>query len=184
MLIPVGISNRHVHLTNEDWTKLFGNKEMTLKANLKQPDNFACEEVVTIKTEKNVIENVRVLGPCRNYTQIEISLTDARTLGINPPIRQSGDVINSGIVTIIGPCGSITTEGCIIPGRHIHITKEEKDRYNLPDVVSLKVDGIKGGIIGNVELKIADKAFFEVHLDTDEANAFNLKNNQELEIIL
>ncbi len=182
MLVPIGISNRHVHLTKEDFKVLFGDKEMTLKASLKQPGNFACEEVVTIKTEKGLIEKVRVLGGYRSYTQVELSGTDARILGINPPVRQSGDVLGGAEAVIVGPVGSINTTGCIIPQRHIHILPEDKMHLGLPDVVSLVVPGEKGGVIGDVHVRATENSYFEAHLDTDEANAFRLNNNQELEI--
>lgn len=182
MKVPVGVSNRHVHLTKEDFIKLFGKEEMSIKANLKQPKNYACEEVLIVKTDKSELKNVRILGPFRSYTQIELAGTDARILGINPPVRESGDIENSEFVTLIGPCGEIKTNGAIVPQRHIHITSEEKEKLGLPDVVSLVVEGEKGGVIGDVHIKEAVEAFFEVHLDTDEANAFRLKPNQELEI--
>lgn len=184
MKISVGISNKHFHCTKEDFKILFGKEEFVIKGELKQPKNYACMETVTIKTDKSQFDNVRFLGPFRNYTQVELSATDARTLGINPPVRASGDVIGGETVTIIGPCGTVETTGCILPQRHIHITKEDKEKYKLPEVVSLKVEGQKGGIIGDVHLKESAEAFFEVHLDTDEANAFCLQNNQELEIIV
>lgn len=184
MKVNVGISNRHIHLTKEDLYILFGNNyELNMKASLKQPNQYACIEMVTICTNKDKIENVRILGPVRGYTQVELSKTDAYKLGINPPVRDSGDIENSEIVTIIGPCGRITKPCCIIARRHIHITKEEKEKYNLPDIVSVKVDGIRGGIMDEVYIKVSDEAFFEMHIDTDEANAYFLKNNDEVEII-
>lgn len=182
MFVPVGISNRHIHLTKEDFTLLFGKEEMTIKSNLKQPKNYACEEVLTIKSDKAEIKNVRILGPFRPYTQVELAGTDARILGINPPVRESGDVENSEFVTLIGPAGSLKVGGVILPQRHIHITYEDKEKLNLPDVVSIEVQGVKGGLISDVHIKASEEAFFEVHLDTDEANAFRLKNDQELEI--
>ena len=181
MKIKVGVSNHHVHLTQKDLDILFG-KELTLKSDLTQPKQFASNEVVTIKTNKSEINNVRVLGPTRNYTQIEISRTDAYKLGLNPPVRTSGDLENSEIVTLIGPNGSIVTNGCIIADRHIHITNKEKDMYKLPDKVNIKIDGIKKGII-EVNIKPSEDAFFELHLDTDDANAFLLKNGDEVEIL-
>ncbi len=183
MKISVGVSNKHVHLNEEDFKKLFGNIEMEKKVDLKQPGNFATNHVVTVKTSKNEIKNVRVLGPCRDYTQIEIAKTDAVILGVNPPIRPSGDLEGSEVVTLVGPNGEITTNGCIIPQRHIHITKKMQEDYNLPDIVSVQIDGVKGGILTNVHLKLADDAYFEIHLDTDEANGLLIKNNDEIEII-
>lgn len=183
MLVPVGISNRHFHCTKEDFIALFGKETFVIKANVKQPKNFACEETVTIRTAKNEIKNVRLLGPFRKYTQVEISATDARTLGINPPVRESGDVENAASLEIVGPNGTITTTGCIIAQRHIHITFEDQKKLGLPDVVSVKVEGEKGGILSDVHIKASEEAYFEIHLDTDEANAFKLSNDQELKII-
>lgn len=181
MKIKVGISNRHVHLKEEDVKILFG-ESLTKIKDLNQPNNYASNNFVTVKTSKSCIENVRVVGPERDYTQIEISKTDAYKLGINPPVRTSGDLSGSEVVTLIGPCGSLTTDGCIIADRHIHITEEDRIKYNLKDKVNIRIEGIKKGII-EVNLKICDNAFFELHLDTDDANAFLLNNGDELEII-
>lgn len=184
MKVKVGISNRHVHLTKEDVKILFGeNYVLSKKSDLKQPNQFACLEVVTIKTLKSQIDNVRILGPVRNYTQVEISKTDAYKLGINPPLRDSGDLIDASDIEIIGPNGTIKKSCCIIARRHIHITREDKIKYNLPEIVSLKINGERGGIINNVFVKVSNEAYFEAHLDMDEANAFFLKNEDELEII-
>lgn len=180
MKVKVGISNRHVHLKEEDINILFG-KDLEKLKDLSQPNNYITNNFVTIKTDKSSIENVRVVGPKRNYTQIEISKTDAYKLGIDPPVRTSGDLSESEIVTLIGPCGSIKTNGCIISDRHIHITLEDKVKYNLKDKVNLKINGVKKGII-EANLKIGENSFFELHLDTDDANAFLLKNGDELEI--
>ena len=181
MKVKVGVSNRHVHLKQSDLDTLFGGN-LTLKSNLTQPGQYACNETVTIKTNKSEINNVRVLGPVRNYTQVEISKTDAYKLGLNPPVRTSGDLENSEVVTLIGPKGSIETAGCIIADRHIHISYDDKKKYNLPDKLNVKIEGLKKGII-EVSVKPSDVAFFELHLDTDDANAFLIKNGDEVEII-
>ena len=141
---------------------------------------------VTLKTDKDVIEKVRVLGPLRTYTQVEISKTDSYKLGVNPPIRDSGDIENSEVITIIGPFGSVTKECAIIATRHIHVDPKIRVQKNLVGVkeVSVKIPGEKGGIINHVHLKDSETAYFELHLDTDDANAFLLKNNDEVEIIL
>ena len=139
-----------------------------------------------IKTEKSEIEKVRVLGPLRSYTQVEISKTDAYKLGINPPVRDSGDLKGSSPSTIIGPKGTLELEeGCIIATRHIHILPSQVSMYDLEgkDMVSVKIDGEKGGILSNVHLKISDEAFFELHLDTDDANAHLIKNGDIGEIL-
>lgn len=183
MKVSIGVSNRHVHVNKEDLEILFGsNYELNKKVDLKQPNQYACLETVTIKTDKDEIKNVRILGPARNYTQVELSKTDAYKLGINPPLRDSGDLEDSSIVSIIGPNGIVTKKCAIIVRRHIHITKEDKEKYNLPDVVSVKVNTPRGGILDEVCVKVSDEAYFEMHIDMDEANAFDLKNNDEVEI--
>lgn len=186
MKVSVGISNRHVHLTNEDYKILFGNEEMSKRNDLKQPNTFACNQVVTIKGDKRSIENVRVLGPCRNYTQVEVSKTDSYTLGVKPPMRNSGDLEGAYPITIIGPCGEITRNACIIATRHIHVSKKIREEQGLTNVsmVSVKINGEKSGILENVYLKDTEEAFFEIHLDTDDANAFMLNNDDLIEIIL
>lgn len=182
MKIKVGVSNRHIHLKQEDLDILFGHS-LSKRNDLKQPNQFASNETLTIKTDKSEINNVRVLGPVRSYTQIEISKTDAYKLGINPPVRNSGDLVNSEIVTLIGPNGSIKTNGCIIANRHIHITKKDKLKFNLPDKVLVKIEGEKKGVI-EVEVKESDEAYLELHLDTDDANAFLLNNDDEVDILI
>lgn len=184
MNINVGVSNRHVHLTKDDLEILFGEGyKLTKKVDVKQPSQYASDETVTIKTDKDEIKNVRILGPVRDYTQVEISKTDAYKLGLNPPITDSGDLLNSEVITIIGPKSSITKKCCILVRRHIHVTNDDKIKYNLPDIVSIKVNGNRGGILNNVYVKASNEAYFELHIDTDEANAFNLKNNDIVEII-
>lgn len=187
MKISIGVSNRHIHLTKKHLDILFGlDYELKKKNDLTQPNQFACYETVTIKTEKSEINNVRVLGPTRNYTQVEISKTDAYKLGLNPPVRDSGDIKNSSEIMVVGPNGEVKLEeGCIIPTRHIHLTKEHAKMYGLEnkETVNIKLDGEKGGIISNVHLKVMDEAFFELHLDTDDANAHLIKNGDIGEII-
>ena len=186
MKISAGVSNRHVHLNHGDLEKLFGvGYELHRSADLTQPGMFKADEVVTIKTNKSEINNVRVLGPTRLYTQVEISKTDAYKLGLNPPIRNSGDLMGSEEITIIGPKGEVTTNGCIIATRHIHLTEEQKKYYKLEgkDTVNVLLPGEKGGIITNVYLKTASNSFFELHLDTDDANAHLIKSGDVVEIL-
>lgn len=183
MNVEVAISNRHVHLNKEDLETLFGsNYELKKRNDLSQKGEFACIETVCLETIKNRLENVHVLGPIRNYTQVEISKTDSYFLGINPPVRDSGDLLNSEIITIIGPVGKIKKNCCIIANRHIHVPIND-NRFNDKEKVSLKIDNEKGGILYNVFIKKKDTFVFEAHLDTDDANAFNLKNKDSLEII-
>lgn len=185
MKVSVGVSNRHVHLCSDDYRLLFGENELIKKADLNQPGEFASMQTVTIKGNKGEIEKVRVLGPLRSYTQVEVSKTDSYKLGVNPPVATSGDLKDADFITIIGPCGSITRKSCIIANRHIHVDKEIINKYHLENIsqVKIKIDSIKGGILENVYLKETEKAYFEIHLDTDDANAFLLKQNDLVEII-
>ncbi len=186
MKVSVGVSNRHVHLNNDDYKLLFGDAPLTKRNDLTQPNTFASELTVTITGPKRSIENVRVLGPNRSYTQVEVSKTDAYSLGIDPPVRNSGDLLDAVEITITGPLGSITRNAAIIASRHIHVDKNIRHEHNLEGVemVSVKINGEKGGIINNVYLKDSDEAYFEMHLDTDDANAHMLKQGDEVEIIL
>lgn len=186
MKVILGISNRHVHLNKDDYYTLFGDEPMNKIKDLRQPGQFASDKFVTIKNNDRQIERVRVLGPIRNYTQIEISKTDAYTLKVNPPIKTSGDLNSSSPITVVGPKGEINLDkGCILANRHIHISPEEVKKYNLEGIkkVKIKVNGEKGGILNNVYLKVIEPASLELHLDTDDGNAFNVKTGDELEII-
>ncbi|MBP3765574.1 MAG: phosphate propanoyltransferase [Bacilli bacterium] len=187
MKVQIGISNRHVHLTDEHLKKLFGkNYKLENVKDLNQPGQFVSNSKVMIKTLKGEINDVRVVGPTRDYTQVEISRTDAIKLGLNPPVRKSGDLIGSSPITLIGPRGIVDLEyGCIIADRHIHITPKQKEVYGLSnyDKVTVVLQGEKGGTIGNVSLKVSEESYFELHLDTDDANA-HLVRNGDLAIII
>lgn len=185
MKVKIGVSARHVHLTKDDFKKLFGYDELTWLKDLTQPKEFASKETVSIITEKGRINNVRILGPFRDYTQVEISKTDAYSLKINPPIRKSGDLVSSEIVTMEHDGNTITKECCIIATRHIHINTKDLKRYNLEngEVVKLRLDGIKGGILNNVFIKASDNYTLEAHIDLDDANAHFINDKDEGEII-
>lgn len=187
MKVSIGVSNRHIHLNKKNLEILFGKGyELKNAGDLSQPGQFKAEEKLTIKTSKSEIPNVRVLGPLRDYTQVEVSKTDSYKLGINPPVRNSGDLENSEVVTLIGPKGSVETDGCIIATRHIHLSKEHIEKYNLKGIekVSVIIEGEKGGIINNVYLKEAPNSFLEMHLDTDDANAHLIKCGDIAEVII
>ena len=181
MKIGIGVSNRHVHLSEDDFKKIFNNQELEVVKYLSQPGEFSSNLTVTLKTDKNIIEKVRVVGPLRNYTQVEISKTDAYKLGLNPPIRESGDVLGSEDITIIGDNEVLVPSCCIIATRHIHATNDDIKKYNLDPnkKYSIKVTGEKGGVLDNVSVKVSDNYFFEFHIDTDDANAHLLKNGSE-----
>jgi len=183
--IPVGISNRHVHLTKEVYEKLF-DEEVTLKNNLNQPGEFASNQTVCIKSDKGIIANVRVLGPFRNYNQVEISQTDAYKLGLNPPVRTSGDLENSETITLINNDKSVTLENaCIIANRHIHISSSKAKELGVENnqLVQVKINGEKSGIV-DVYIKTTENGYLEMHIDRDDANAFLLNNMDEVEILL
>lgn len=187
MKVNVGVSARHVHLSKEDLKILFGKDyELTIKASLSQPGQYACNEQVILKGPKGLIQRVRVLGPVRTATQVEISKTDSFILGINPPIRNSGDLEDASEITIIGPNGKIVRNAAIIASRHIHATKEDAIKYGFMDkeFVSIRINGEKSGILENVYVRISDSFYYEVHLDTDDANAFLIKNGDEVELIV
>ena len=186
MKVNIGVSARHVHLCEKDFKILFGyDKLLTKFKDLTQPGEYACSEKVNLITEKGKIENVRILGPLRSYTQVEVSKTDSYVLGINPPVRESGDLEGSEKIKI-EYCGNIVeVEGCIIANRHIHISYDELEKYNLKDgqIVKLKVFGEKGAILENVKVKASMNGYFEAHLDLDDANANLVKNGDVGEII-
>lgn len=186
MEVSVGLSNRHVHLTEEDYKLLFGDIEIEKRNDLTQPGQFACVNSVTLKGSKREIENVRLLGPLRDYTQVEISKTDSYTLGVDPPVRNSGDLEGAAEIEIIGPKGSIKRNACIIATRHIHISPEDRKRLNLENVetVKVKINGEKASILENVYLKEIENSFLELHLDTDDGNASLLKQGDKVEIII
>lgn len=186
MKINIGISNRHVHLTEEHINILFGNTGISSKIELVQKGQFATNETVSLKTDKDLIENVRIIGPARKYTQVEISKTDAFRLGVNPPVRNSGEILGSEKITIIGPKGEVTIEeGCIIANRHIHIDPLTAQKNNLVNnqIVKVKVDTEKGGIFDKVVVKVSEDGVLEMHIDTDDANGFLIGKGAYGEIV-
>lgn len=185
--IPVGVSNRHVHLSAEDCGKLFGaGHALTWKNDLKQTGEFAAAETVTLAGPKGVIQNVRVLGPLRKCTQIEISRTDGFGLGIAPPLRDSGDLAQSAGIEVVGPCGVITlTEGVICASRHIHMHPDDAPRFGVRDRDRVRVEtsGSRGCIFKEVLIRVSPGFCLEFHIDTDEANAVGLKNGDSVKIL-
>lgn len=176
--IPIGVSNRHIHVTNEDLEKLFGEGyELTVAKELSQPGEFAAKETVTIQTEKAEISKVRILGPIRKFTQVEISKTDARKLGVDAPIRASGNIDGTPGITLIGPKGSLKIEkGVIIAERHIHMTSQDAEEFQVKDgqYVSVKVEGDRGLVFNQVLIRVKDMYALDMHIDTDEANSGNV----------
>lgn len=187
ILIPIGVSNRHVHLRREDLDVLFGDGyKLTKLRDLKQPGQYASNELVTIRGPKGEFKNVRILGPLREETQVEISLSDGFVLGIKPPIKESGKLKDSAGIEIIGPKGRIIKhEGSIAALRHIHMTPETARKLKIKDkdLVDVEVSGQRKAILGNVLVRVSDRYALEMHVDLDEANACNLKNNDTVKIV-
>jgi len=182
MKIPVGISARHVHLTKEDFYTLFRANELTKLKDINQPGLFACNEQVTLKGKKSLIENVRILGPFREYSQVEVSKTDSYVLGIDVQMRKSGLLDGVEKIEVIGPYGSIEVP-IIMANRHIHISEEEANALGIKDndKALIKIDTEKRGVI-EVFYKVSKEAYKELHLDLDDANAFLLSQGDEVEI--
>lgn len=182
--VSIGISNRHIHLTKETYELLF-DQELTKKVSLNQIGQFAANECVKVVTSQGQIDNVRIVGPFRSYNQLEISASDARKLGLNPPIRRSGEASGAAIVTIETPKAKLEIDNCIIANRHVHMNPDKAKELGLVnhELISLKIDGEKSGII-DLEVTITDNGYFEVHLDTDDANAFLLKNGSIEKLII
>ena len=186
--VPVGVSNRHIHLSKEDLETLFGaGYELTPIKDLSQPGQFACKEQLTIiGPSLRPIEGVRVLGPVRKESQVEISRTDSFTLKVKPPVRESGDIKGSAPITIVGPKGIVTLkEGCIIANRHIHMSDEEGKQFGLNDgdYVTVEIDGERRTTFYDVQVRV-NKAFrLEMHIDTDDANAAGIGNGFKVKIV-
>ncbi len=189
MTIPVGISNRHIHLSREDLDTLFGKGyELTPIKDLSQPGQYACKEQLTIiGPSMRPIEGVRVLGPIRGQSQVEISVTDSFVLKVKPPVRESGSLAGSAPVTIICPKGIVTLkEGCIIANRHIHMSPADGARFGVKDGDYINVDafsGTKRTRWYDVQVRVSDKFCLEMHVDTDDANAVGFKNGSTVTVV-
>lgn len=185
--IPVGVSGRHVHLSREHLDALFGpGYELTKMKDLSQPGQYASEETVDIMTTKGAFTRVRILGPVRKETQIELALSDSVKLGITPPIRDSGNVAGSPGVVLVGPNGTITLDqGTIIASRHIHMTPADAERFgvNDKDIVKVECLGERSMTMGQILVRVNDQYALEMHIDTDEGNAACLKTGQKVRIV-
>ena len=174
--INARISNRHVHLTKEVYEMLF-DEEISKRNDLNQIGEFASNQTLTLKNGDKEIKNVRVLGPFREYNQVELSKRDARSLGLNPPVRRSGELDGAEKITLITDKASLE--------RHIHINTKEAYKYGVVDkqLVKIKVDGEKSGSM-DAYVKVSDNGFYELHIDTDDANAFLLLDNDKVTMIV
>lgn len=188
MDVPVSVSARHIHLSRSDMDRLFGTgSELTMYKKLSQPGQFAAVEKVVMEGPKGRIENVRILGPLRNQTQAELAPSDARHLGLHLPVRSSGDLKGTPGAVIIGPAGSLELEeGCIIAERHIHMTVRQARERGLTDgqTVQVKIEGARGGQFDSVHIRVRDDYALDMHIDTDEANAFQTEPGTRGTIII
>ncbi len=186
--VLVEVSARHIHVTKEDLETLFGKGyELTPKKDLSQPGQYACEERVTVVGPKKELAGVSILGPVRPETQVEISLTDARSIGVSAPVRESGDIAGSGACKLVGPCGEVELkEGVIAAKRHIHMTPADAEAMGVSDKQIVKVlmntDGRKT-IYDDVVVRVSDKYALAMHIDTDESNAAGIAGKLMGEVI-
>ena len=186
--VPVGVSNRHIHLSRADLEALFGKGyELTPLKELSQPGQYACKETLTIiGPSLRPIENVRVLGPVRSGSQVEISATDSYTLKVKPPVRESGKVAGSAPITIVGPKGVVELrEGCIIANRHIHMSPADAATFGVADgdFVTVDVNGKRRTRWFDVQVRVHKDFRLEMHVDTDDANAVGIGNGSRVKIV-
>jgi len=178
--IPLGVSNRHMHIRKETFTAIFGaDASLDVYRELFQPGEFASNQVVTIVGPKmRAIQNVRILGPFRNYDQVELSLTDAIGIGISPPVRNSGDLKDASPLTVVGPAGSMFIPRCaIVANRHAHMPSNDALAFGVKegDFVRVRIGGEKTTVFENVLVRVNDDWKLQLHLDTDDANAANVR---------
>ena len=186
-VVPVGVSARHIHLTQEHVEALFGEGYQLTKKKGLMGGQFASNETVTIVGLKlRAIENVRILGPVRSKSQVEISATDALRLGVKAPIRESGNIAGSAAIAVVGPKGAIyLNEGCIVAKRHIHMAPQDAMAAGVHDgdIVSVKADNERGTTFNNLQIRVDDSFTLEMHIDTDEANAAKIATGDTVRII-
>ena len=186
--VPVGVSNRHIHLNKADMETLFGaGYELTPLKDLSQPGQYACKETLTlVGPAMRPIEGVRVLGPLRKSSQVEISMTDSYVLKVKPPVRESGNIAGSAGVTIIGPKGVVELkEGCIIANRHIHMSPADGEKFNVKDgeTVTVDVEGRRRTRWYDVQVRVHPDFRLEMHVDTDDANAAEIGNGFKVKVV-
>lgn len=185
--LPIALSNRHVHLSQKDLDVLFGEGyELTKMKDLSQPGQYACEEKIDLVGPKSTIKGVRILGPTRPETQLEISVTDAFKLGVSPEIRNSGDIKDTPGAKLIGSNGEVEIDdGLIVAARHIHMHTSDGEKFGVKDkdMVQIKIDGPRGLIFDNVLVRVADSYALEMHVDIEEGNAAGVKNGELVELV-
>ena len=181
MIVPVGVSKRHVHLNRETCIRLFGSDELPVRNELTQPGQYASTLTVDLEWNGKILEHVRVVGPIRDYNQIELSEDECNYFGVNPPARQSGDLDNSLPINMIGPKGKVNlSSGLIKAERHIHMTVETAKEQGLVNKESVEVYK-DGKYLFNAIIKITVPAFNELHIDTVEENIYDLHQNEEVD---
>lgn len=187
MQVPVGVSARHIHLSPEHIEQLFGQGyELKQLKPLSQPGQFAAEETVAVYGPKGKFDTVRILGPARGATQLEVSRTDAFALGIRPPVRLSGHIAGTPGIRIVGPAGEVMIEeGVIIAARHVHLHTSDAERLGIADQqkLSIRVNGERGVVFHEVVARVHEQFALDFHIDTDEANAAGAQNGDLAEII-
>lgn len=184
MNIKIGVSNHHIHLTKEVLEILFGKGyKLTPKRYLTQKGQYACEETVTLKKRKKVLEHVRIIGPCRKYTQVELLETDNDFFGLESPVRKSGDLVGSETITIVGPKGEYeAVESTIIADRHIHMSKEDLEIFKRHNDEVVKVNVENGVTLDDVHIKSDETCVLEMHMNKDEATKLGIETGMEVKI--
>ncbi len=188
MRVPIGISNRHVHLSQADANTLFGsNYELTPMKELSQPGQYACAETLTIKGPKWELSKVRILGPYRKFSQVEIMMGDNFKLGTQAPIRESGDLEGSAGITLIGPAGEVELkQGLIVAKRHIHMSVADAQDFWVYNgqIVKVKTNGIRALVFDEVVIRVDDRFALDMHIDVEEGNAAGLQQGDWWELIV
>lgn len=176
--IPIEVSARHVHLTEKDWTALFGSAPMTVERPISQRPQFSTKERVTLRGPKGELPNVAIVGPHRRYTQVELAQADAHRLGVTPPLRDSGSLAGAVPLTIVGPVGEVTRDCAIVQQRHLHLNAEDAKELGLSDrqTVSVDITGPRGARLGGVLVRVHPEFVARLHLDTDEGNACGVQS--------
>lgn len=185
--IPIGVSNRHIHLTEKDYNQLFPNEPIQVKKWLKQPGEFAAEQTLTVVSDKGELQRVRILGPLRKFSQVELSKTDARMLGMKIPIRVSGDIEGTPSIKLVSKYGEVCLpKGAIIAKRHIHLPESVANEYGVKqgEEVSVLVGSeIRSVVLNHCTIRINNQFIPEMHIDTDEANAADIAGDSFAKII-
>ncbi|MGE5550779.1 MAG: phosphate propanoyltransferase [Bacteroidota bacterium] len=186
-LLPIGISARHLHLSQQDVERLFGpGHTLTPQKQLTQPGQFSCLETVAVYGPKGSFAKVRVLGPARRQTQVEVSRSDAFILGLDPPVRDSGDLAGSPGARLVGPAGEVELhEGVIVAHRHLHLESSQAAKLGLKDreFIRVRVSGPRAVLFERVLVRVSPDFDMDLHLDTDEANAAGVKNGDHAELV-